>query len=209
MARTTAGPTSEVRREQILDAAMRVYAEKGYAEATNKDIAHEAGVTAPLLYYYFQTKRDLFDALLSERVKIGDAVSLLKADVADDLPPRVVLNQFVLDILNRMQTNHDSPAFRAMMQEAFHDPIVRGLFVQKMRVTQDMLADYLTRMAARGLVRPLDPSVASLIVLHSVAGFAMHHDEFNTWPSAERFVDTIVDMLVDDEQAVDTQPPGS
>ncbi|MBV8695756.1 MAG: TetR family transcriptional regulator, partial [Ktedonobacteraceae bacterium] len=38
----------EDRREQIIDAAMRVFSQKGFTRATNKDIAHEAGITAGL-----------------------------------------------------------------------------------------------------------------------------------------------------------------
>jgi AcrR family transcriptional regulator len=39
----------EDRREQIIDAAMRVFAQKGFSGATNKDIAHEAGITPGLI----------------------------------------------------------------------------------------------------------------------------------------------------------------
>src|SRR5215470_7491445 len=57
----------EDRREQIIDAAMRVFAQKGYGNATNKDIAREAGITPGLIYYYFESKEALLYALLEER----------------------------------------------------------------------------------------------------------------------------------------------
>ena len=51
-------------REAILDAAIGVFAGKGYQSATMQEIAREAGYTAPSLYNYFAGKRQLFEALV-------------------------------------------------------------------------------------------------------------------------------------------------
>jgi AcrR family transcriptional regulator len=51
-------------RDAMLDAATRVFATKGYAAATMKDIALEANYTAPAFYNYFRGKEELFDALV-------------------------------------------------------------------------------------------------------------------------------------------------
>lgn len=48
----------------MLDAATRVFASKGYAATTMKDIALEANYTAPAFYNYFKGKEELFDALV-------------------------------------------------------------------------------------------------------------------------------------------------
>jgi len=48
----------------MLDAATAVFARKGYAAATMKEIAAEAGYTAPAFYNYFEGKEQLFEALL-------------------------------------------------------------------------------------------------------------------------------------------------
>src|SRR5260221_7083408 len=57
----------EDRREQIIDAAMRVFAEKGFGKATNKDIAREADITPGLIYYYFESKEALLKAIIETR----------------------------------------------------------------------------------------------------------------------------------------------
>ncbi|NIW45213.1 MAG: TetR family transcriptional regulator, partial [Gammaproteobacteria bacterium] len=45
----------ETRREEIIDAALRVFSEKGFNAATNKDIAKAAGIRSPgLIYHYFE-----------------------------------------------------------------------------------------------------------------------------------------------------------
>ncbi|MDA8406322.1 MAG: TetR/AcrR family transcriptional regulator [Deltaproteobacteria bacterium] len=50
----------------ILDAACRVFREKGFHQARITDIAQTAGISYGLVYHYFQSKADLFDAILKE-----------------------------------------------------------------------------------------------------------------------------------------------
>ena len=46
--------------ENILKAARTVFIKKGYKGATTRDIAAEAGITSPLLNYYFRSKENIF-----------------------------------------------------------------------------------------------------------------------------------------------------
>ena len=50
----------EIRRQELLDTAMAVFAEKGYETTTMRDIAMAAGVAAGLCYHYFQNKEMLY-----------------------------------------------------------------------------------------------------------------------------------------------------
>ncbi|MBI4965432.1 MAG: TetR/AcrR family transcriptional regulator [Desulfomonile tiedjei] len=50
----------------IFDAACRVIREKGFHQARITDIAHAAGISYGLVYHYFKSKTDLFDAILKE-----------------------------------------------------------------------------------------------------------------------------------------------
>jgi AcrR family transcriptional regulator len=54
------------RRRQLLGVALRVFAAEGYHNASMNDIAVEAGVTKPVLYQHFTSKRELFTELLTE-----------------------------------------------------------------------------------------------------------------------------------------------
>ncbi len=51
-------------RQQILDAALRVIAEKGYSAATVDEIVKEAGVSKGLAYYHFKSKADMASSIL-------------------------------------------------------------------------------------------------------------------------------------------------
>ena len=55
------------RRRQILDAAVRVFARKGFHQCRVSDIADEAGVAYGLVYHYFHSKEQVLDTLFLER----------------------------------------------------------------------------------------------------------------------------------------------
>ncbi len=54
------------RREQIIDVGIKVFAQSGFHGTSMNDIADAAGVTKPVLYQHFDSKRDLYLALLDE-----------------------------------------------------------------------------------------------------------------------------------------------
>ena len=56
----------EDRRRQLLDAAVRVFARKGYHDSRVGDIAEEAGVAHGLLYHYFESKEALLEAVFRD-----------------------------------------------------------------------------------------------------------------------------------------------
>jgi TetR/AcrR family transcriptional regulator, fatty acid metabolism regulator protein len=57
---------AEDKRRQLLDAAVRVFARKGYHASRVGDIAEEAGVAHGLLYHYFKSKDDVLEAVFHE-----------------------------------------------------------------------------------------------------------------------------------------------
>lgn len=75
-------PASE-RREQLIETAYSVFAEKGYRDASMNDIAEAAGVTKPVLYQHFASKRELFLTLLRRGASsLGEDVALAAGGAA-------------------------------------------------------------------------------------------------------------------------------
>jgi AcrR family transcriptional regulator len=54
----------EERRQQILEAALKVFSQKGFHSANVSDVAAQAGVSQGTIYWYFDSKDDLFEAAL-------------------------------------------------------------------------------------------------------------------------------------------------
>lgn len=64
-------PGAEGARERIMDAAQRLFAERGYDATSTAKIAAAADVPSGLVFYYFATKRDLLMAVIRERAYRG------------------------------------------------------------------------------------------------------------------------------------------
>lgn len=82
------GPTDSASSNALLDATERVLREEGYAAATSRRIAQEAGLKQQLVYYYFKTMDDLLLATFKRRT--GIALERLEADLASPRPVRAI-----------------------------------------------------------------------------------------------------------------------
>ena len=70
------------RAQQIIEAAVRVFARKGYYNSRVSDIAREAGIAAGTIYLYFKTKDDILVTLF--RDKMAEFVGALRKAIADE-----------------------------------------------------------------------------------------------------------------------------
>ena len=68
--------------QQIIEAAVRVFARKGYYNSRVSDIAREAGIAAGTIYLYFKTKDDILVTLF--RAKMADFVGVLRKAIAGE-----------------------------------------------------------------------------------------------------------------------------
>lgn len=66
MRRAVSDEDKELRRQDLLTAAKKLFAERGFQAATIADVARAAGVSYGVVYWYFESKDDLFHALMSE-----------------------------------------------------------------------------------------------------------------------------------------------
>jgi AcrR family transcriptional regulator len=76
--------TASARREQVLDVALAVFGRAGYHGTSMNDVADAAGVTKPVLYQHFDSKRDLYLALIDEvGTRLLTAISRATAEAHD------------------------------------------------------------------------------------------------------------------------------
>lgn len=201
MARVAAGPASEERREQIMEAALRVFAQKGYDGSTTKDIAAAAGVTPGLIYHYFADKRALLGAIFVEHSPVGGPAAVRALlEGMHDLDPRAVLPLVVSGMLGRLEGTDNAPALRLLMGEAMHDPEMRDLFNAGVARTVEALAAYISAQMEAGRLRRMDPVLVAQLVLGSVISCAMRRscmsDSGLGAYSREQIAATIVEMVL-------------
>jgi AcrR family transcriptional regulator len=85
------------KRQQILDAATRVFAGRGYHGARVSDIAREAGIAYGLVYHYFRNKEEILDTIFAERW--GAFLEVVDGIAAGPQPASEKLRQFAAIVL--------------------------------------------------------------------------------------------------------------
>lgn len=77
-------------RDAILKAAIRLFAKKGYAGASTREICEAAGITKPVLYYHFRSKEDLYQELMIDCFSEQQKTLLRSAKLKGNLRSRLV-----------------------------------------------------------------------------------------------------------------------
>jgi AcrR family transcriptional regulator len=188
------------RRQQILEAALKVFGTKGFHKATNKDIADAAGGISPgLIYWYFKDKQDLFLSLIRERVPIFEVVA--HPERLMDLPPREGLAMFGLSFLGAMSVPSNVAMFRLLISEAARFPEVGDILYQTAPIhILRLLGRYLQHHVERGNLRQHDTAIATrsfmgMLIVQIIAREILHAPEAIA-ATNEQIVATVVDIFV-------------
>lgn len=155
-ARTSA---DDLRREQVLDAALALLQAAGYRDTTMLQVASRAQASKNTLYRFFPTKQALFAALVARAAAQMNAE--LAQALAADRPPQPVLRDFAAHLL-RLLTGPVSLAInRAAIAEAESAPeLARTLAAQGREHTAPLFMRYLDECVERGQLRALDAAQA-------------------------------------------------
>lgn len=161
----------EDRRDQIIDAAMRVFAQKGFTRATNKDIAREAGITPGLIYYYFESKEALLKAIIETRSP-AQLITTLSPQVLE-LPPEIFLRILILRALSIVESEQFIQLIRMLLPEIVHNPTMEPIVAGFVRRVLAFLGTYFDKQVRKGALRPLDGVITAQVVIGSVIAFVL------------------------------------
>ena len=166
----------EDRREQIIDAAMRVFAQKGFTRATNKDIAREAGITPGLIYYYFESKEAVLKAIIEQRSPLRLMATVSAEMLA--MPPETFLRFLIQQLLGIVESEQFIGLVRVLLPEVMHD--MHNADSQIVQTAQGafqriglFLSNYLEAKIASGELRPFDVLSRTQLLISSVIGFVI------------------------------------
>lgn len=117
-------------REQLLDAAARVFAQRGYSGASINEIASEAGFSKGALYWNFASKEELFFALLDERIDQRIRALFEKTDAVPN--DQGVENRVSLGLSTVLEQERDLVLlFHEYSAMAARDPRLRAKYVER------------------------------------------------------------------------------
>lgn len=155
------------RRNQILDAATKVFAEKGFHRATIRDVARAAGVADGTIYNYFENKTalllGLLDRLNATDEREGDFAQSAEMDVADFV--RMYLNQRFKDM-----TAGSLDVFHVLLSEVLVNQELRESYYRQ--VVEPTFA--LAETYAQHWVKPeSEQRIDPRLMLRAVAGMTL------------------------------------
>src|SRR5687767_4051784 len=190
----------EKRKQQIIDAALHVFASRGFEKATNRDIARQAGVASPgLIYHYFKDKADLFTQVIHERAPV-----LQLLDHSDDLmemPPREALTMIATAFLKMLDNRHAVSMLKMVFGEAVRRPAVAEMMTRVGPARGlAFITRYLDRQMEKGNLKRMDPNAAARCFIGPLAGYILTRELFVV-PDAsaitpELMVQTTVDIFL-------------
>jgi AcrR family transcriptional regulator len=147
----------EEKRRQILAAAVRVFARKGYHSARVGDIAEEAGVAHGLLYHYFAGKEAVLEAVFRE--EWGELLEAIESIEASVTPAREQLRQIAATVLRAW--THRPDVVRVLVREIARSPELHRRIDELGRLFAAIERIVAGGQAAGSFRRDLDPTLAS------------------------------------------------
>lgn len=165
-------------RAAILEAAAEEFAEHGLASARTEDIAERTGLSKAIIYYYFESKEELYQAVLeqlfTDRLRQNEQMNF------QDLPPAEALETYVRQVLTQTSANPKLPAI--LLLEAiqnkgkYYSQAVRG-------VPYSELITILERGMTEGVFRPLDAQHTAVNIMGTcIFYFGAHENIKPLWP---------------------------
>ena len=130
-----------IREQQMLDAAIKVFAEHGYRSASMDAIAKQAETSKPMLYLYYGSKEELFLACVTR--ESGRLVDTLSAQIAPDDSPRTRLKKVISSFLEFVESNAD--AWNVVYRQAEAEPPFRHTVTTTRSMFIEMTAELLKR----------------------------------------------------------------
>lgn len=206
----------EERPQELLDAALALFVEKGFAATRSEEVAARAGVSKGTLYLYFPSKEELLKAVIREHVS---AEIMAGAQLVKDFEGPVT--ELLREVLGGWWTRlYDSPAsavFKLIITEVRNFPEIAQFYAQEVvQPGEQIIGSILQRGVASGEFRPIDvhsavhslifPMVMLCLHKHSLGACTPMHD-LDPHLFIRAHIDLMLSGLLEPAQATAARQP--
>lgn len=178
------------RRQDIVNAAIELFARNGFRGTTTRDLAGHAGVNEAIIFRHFKTKRDLYSAILDLKLCQGrdpDTAARFQSliDARDD-------EGFFTDLARSVLTRHeqDSTFMRLILFSALEGHELAEMFMNAVS-GPDKLRDYILLRTEEGAFRDVEPTLVAMGFMGMLFGYVQRQEIFrdkNRRPYEREFV---------------------
>ena len=174
------------RRDQLLTSALALFAERGFENASMKDLAAAAGVAPGLVYHYFRSKEELLFAALEQQSFLPELRRRLPA--SPNRPATEALPE-IADGFHALLLERDS-LLRVVARESQTDPRMAAALQRVIESAAGFLGAYLDARVAAGELRQHDTGVTARTLFQMIVMLRL------TRTPAEGFLPTFLETLL-------------
>ncbi len=152
-------------RSDILDAALELFADKGFYGVSLRDVARATGVSVSALYHHFPSKDELFEAVVLEirdgKPSLGPGTPPPFAGEAHELP--LYLERLLVHAMDRFAVLRERKRFRIFLSDGSRLALEGKINLwERMLVARQPIIDLMAVLMDRGLLRPGDAEMVAL-----------------------------------------------
>jgi TetR/AcrR family transcriptional regulator, mexJK operon transcriptional repressor len=198
-------PRAQAKRQQITDAARRLFLSQGYARTSTDAITRAAGVSKQTLYSYFPGKVELLSAVIAGELsghapEPGTPPDPQTPDVQTLSELRAWLLRFARRVTSSLMQPDSIALLRLLIGEAVHLPELRGVLRRTLpAMLIDTIQTLLTTCAARGLLTAPAPELSARMFVGPIMSFIALDGLFGDAPPvppSDAALGTLVDLFL-------------
>jgi AcrR family transcriptional regulator len=180
--------------EKILQIASKMFAEKGFANVSVRDICRETGTTPPVIYYYFGNKKGLFEAVARKQISMGDFIRKLSR-ASESRDPRKGLESFVSTYLTSFP-EHTFDVGLYMRDSATLDKYSAQMVSEDLEKIRALAVSLVDRSMGMGLFRKTDSGLATDCLLGMLNRVIFQHIHFAKISDREAYGRFVTDFFM-------------
>jgi AcrR family transcriptional regulator len=184
---------AEARPDEVLDAALALFIERGFAATRVEDIAAQAGLSKGAVYLYFPSKEAILEGLVKRAVlPVADsALGMLQNYVGD---PRPVVTAALKMVAGRLADPKLIAIPRMLMREMINFPELAQMYRREVIDRVVPAIETLVRNGMRdGYFRPLDAELTLRSIIGPIIAHVMIAELFGLTPKGGLEIDRLVD----------------
>lgn len=192
------------KEQKILEAAVKVFSEKGFSASTTSEIAKNAGIAEGTIFRYFKTKKDILRGILIQTINlisskfVMDPIEKIFADsTAKDL--RTVLKEVILDRFKLFDAIF--PMARIILTEAlYHEDVREALYQNIISKALALFKEFHSKMVEKGMMRDdIKSEILFRNILSSIAALIAQKKFFADKleiADLDKELDSMIDVLM-------------
>ena len=179
--------------DKILQVASKMFAEKGFANVSVRDICKETGTTAPVIYYYFGNKKGLFDAVARKQISMDDFIRKLSKE-SGGADPKRGLEAFISTYLSSFP-EHTFDIGLYMRDSATLDKHSAEIVSEDLDRVRNLAVQLVEKSISKGLFRRADPKLAVDCLLGMLNRVIFQHIHFAKTSDREAYSRFVADFF--------------